>query len=90
MPAALKPVKGGRAGGPVSGRRSGPVANGGGESMVGWGLTDRRTMALAGLALVAGFLNHQHVSSLFENDRHFSHLSNLEREMTFREGSVQF
>ncbi|XP_051577182.1 probable C-mannosyltransferase DPY19L1 [Myxocyprinus asiaticus] len=36
------------------------------------------------LAVIAGCSHWYHLSHLFENDRHFSHMSSLEKEMAFR------
>ncbi|KAI5617533.1 putative C-mannosyltransferase DPY19L1 [Silurus asotus] len=41
-------------------------------------------LLICALALTAGFLHWYHLSELFENDRHFSHMSSLEKEMAFR------
>ena len=36
------------------------------------------------LAILFGYYHMYHIETLFENEKHFSHLSNLERELSFR------
>ncbi|XP_076869340.1 dpy-19-like 1, like [Brachyhypopomus gauderio] len=43
-----------------------------------------RVVVILILALLAGVFHWYHLSHLFENDRHFSHMSALEKEMAFR------
>lgn len=41
------------------------------------------------VAVAISFVHRAHVFKLFEGDKHFSHLSNLEREMAFRTEMVK-
>ncbi|XP_076460518.1 protein C-mannosyl-transferase DPY19L1-like [Babylonia areolata] len=43
-----------------------------------------RTIFVVCLAIGVSVIQRNHVASMFENDRHFSHLSTLERELAFR------
>ena len=43
-----------------------------------------KALACLFICAILGYLHATHVENLFENDKHFSHLSTLERELSFR------
>ncbi|KAJ0169881.1 hypothetical protein K1T71_014487 [Dendrolimus kikuchii] len=43
-----------------------------------------KCLTIAFIAFALGYMHYRYVSHLFENDRNFSYLSELEREMSFR------
>ena len=47
-------------------------------------LTLKNIILIIIFSSIFGFFHINHLEILFENDKHFSHLSNLEREMSFR------
>ena len=59
------------------------------ESVV-WQSTKWNIILWLVLSALFGYFHMFHVETLFENDKHFSHLSNLERELSFRTESALY
>jgi len=59
------------------------------ESVV-WQSTKLNIILWLVLSGLFGYLHMSHIETLFENDKHFSHLSNLERELSFRTESALY